>query len=71
MYAMTAAHRTLPLPSYVEIVNLANGNRVVARVNDRGPFHGGRLVDVSYAAAHRLGMIGHGTARVRIRVLQP
>lgn len=71
MYAMTAAHRTLPLPSYVEIVNLDNGNRVVVRVNDRGPFHGGRLIDVSYAAAHRLGMIGHGTARVRIRVLRP
>ena len=71
LYAMTAAHRTLPLPSYVEITNVENGKRVVVRVNDRGPFHGGRLVDVSYAAAHRLGMLGRGTARVRIRVLQP
>jgi rare lipoprotein A len=71
MYAMTAAHRTLPLPSYVEITNVDNGKRVVVRVNDRGPFHGGRLIDVSYAAAHRLGMLGRGTARVRIRVLQP
>lgn len=71
MYGMTAAHRTLPLPSYVEITNLDNGNRVVVRVNDRGPFHGGRLIDVSYAAAHRLGMLGHGTARVRIRALHP
>lgn len=71
MYGMTAAHRTLPLPTYVEITNLDNGKRVVVRVNDRGPFHGGRLIDVSYAAAHRLGMLGHGTARVRIRALQP
>lgn len=71
MYAMTAAHPTLPLPSYVEVVNLDNGRRVVVRVNDRGPFHADRIIDVSYAAAHRLGMIGRGTARVRIRALQP
>ena len=71
MYAMTAAHPTLPLPSYLEITNLENGRRVVVRVNDRGPFHGGRLIDVSYAAAHRLGMLGTGTVRVRIRALQP
>lgn len=71
MYAMTAAHPTLPLPTYVEVVNLDNGRRVVVRVNDRGPFHADRIIDVSYAAAHRLGMIGRGTARVRIRALQP
>jgi len=71
MYAMTAAHRTLPLPSYVEVTNLDNGQKVVVRVNDRGPFHGDRLIDVSYAAAHRLGMLGRGTAHVRIRVLTP
>ncbi|GMV05325.1 MAG: hypothetical protein AMXMBFR53_16040 [Gemmatimonadota bacterium] len=71
MYAMSAAHRTLPLPSFVEITNLDNGRRVVVRVNDRGPFHGGRLIDVSYAAAHRLGMLGRGTARVRVRALVP
>lgn len=71
MYAMSAAHRTLPLPSYVEVTNLGNGQKVVVRVNDRGPFHGDRLIDVSYAAAHRLGMLGRGTARVRIRVLTP
>jgi len=71
MYGMTAAHRTLPLPTYVEITNLGNGKRVVVRVNDRGPFHGDRLIDVSYAAAHRLGMVGHGTARVRVRALLP
>lgn len=71
MYAMTAAHRSLPLPSYVEITNLDNGRTVVVRVNDRGPFHGDRLIDVSYAAAHRLRMIGPGTARVRVRALRP
>jgi rare lipoprotein A len=71
MYAMTAAHRTLPLPSYVEVTNLDNGKKVVVRVNDRGPFYGERLIDVSYAAAHRLGMLGGGTANVRIRVLLP
>ena len=71
MYAMTAAHPTLPLPTYVEVVNLDNGRRVVVRVNDRGPFHADRIIDVSYAAAHRLAMIGRGTARVRIRALQP
>jgi len=71
MYAMTAAHRTLPLPSFVEITNLDNGRKVVVRVNDRGPFHGGRLIDVSYAAAHRLGMLARGTARVRVRALRP
>jgi rare lipoprotein A len=68
---MSAAHRTLPLPSYVEVTNLGNGQKVVVRVNDRGPFHGDRLIDVSYAAAHRLGMLGRGTARVRLRVLTP
>lgn len=71
MYAMSAAHPTLPLPSYVEVLNLENGRRVVVRVNDRGPFHAGRIIDVSYAAAHRLGMLAKGTARVRIRALQP
>lgn len=71
MYAMTAAHPTLPLPSYVEVINLENGRRVVVRVNDRGPFHAERIIDVSFAAAHRLGMLGRGTARVRIRALQP
>lgn len=71
MYAMTAAHPTLPLPTYVEVVNVDNGRRVVVRVNDRGPFHADRIIDVSYAAAHRLGMLDRGTARVRIRALQP
>jgi len=71
LYAMTAAHRTLPLPSYVEVTNLENGRTVVVRVNDRGPFRSNRVIDVSYAAGHRLGLLANGTARVRVRALQP
>ena len=71
LYGMTAAHRTLPLPTYVEVTNLENGQTVVVRVNDRGPFHEDRVIDVSYAAAYRLGMLAKGTARVRVRALQP
>lgn len=69
MYGMTAAHKTLPLPTYVEVTNLDNGRRVVLRVNDRGPFHGGRLIDLSYAAAKKLGVVSQGTARVNVRAL--
>jgi rare lipoprotein A len=71
MFAMTAAHRQLPLPSYVEVTNLDNGKRVVVRVNDRGPFVGGRVIDLSYAAAHRIGMVEKGVAPVYIRVVSP
>ena len=73
MYAMTAAHRSLPLPSYVEVTNLANGQSVVLRVTDRGPFHDPdrRIIDVSYTAAVKLGMVGTGTAPVRVRALEP
>jgi rare lipoprotein A len=71
MYAMTAAHRTLPLPTYVEVTNLENGKVVVVRVNDRGPFHSDRLIDLSYVAAEKLGIVGPGTARVRVRALAP
>ncbi len=71
MYEMTAAHKSLPLPTYVEVTNLANGRRVVLKVNDRGPFHDDRIIDVSYVAAVKLGMIGAGTARVRVRALDP
>ena len=71
MYAMSAAHTRLPLPSYVEVVNLENKRRVVVRVNDRGPFHANRIIDLSYAAASRLGMLGKGTALVEIRAIDP
>jgi rare lipoprotein A len=71
MYKFTAAHRTLPLPSYVQVTNLDNGRSVVVRVNDRGPFHGDRLIDLSYVAAVKLDMIQRGTARVEVRILTP
>ncbi len=71
MYEMTAAHRSLPLPTYVRVENLDNGRSTVVRVNDRGPFVDDRLIDLSYAAATRLGVIDSGTARVRVRALTP
>lgn len=71
MYAMTAAHRTLPLPSYVRVRNLENGRSVVVRVNDRGPFLHNRLIDLSYTAAARLGVIGTGTAMVEVESVDP
>lgn len=71
MYTMSAAHRTLPLPTYVRVTNLDNGRSAVVRVNDRGPFVGDRLIDLSYAAATRLGFVGRGTTRVRVRALEP
>jgi rare lipoprotein A len=67
--AFTAAHRTLPLPSIVRVTNLDNGRSVLVRVNDRGPFHSGRLIDLSYAAAVRLGVDRTGTARVEVRAV--
>jgi rare lipoprotein A len=69
MHALTAAHTTLPIPTWVEVTNLANGKRVVVRVNDRGPFVDSRLIDLSYAAALQLDMIRNGTARVEVRAL--
>src|SRR5688572_16769539 len=69
MYKMTAAHKTLPLPSYVRVTNLENGRSLVVRVNDRGPFHEGRIIDLSYTAAIRLGVHTKGTARVEVRAL--
>jgi rare lipoprotein A len=66
MYAMTAAHATLPIPSYARVTNLANGRSVIVRVNDRGPFHSGRLVDLSYTAAYKLGYAGAGSASVEV-----
>jgi rare lipoprotein A len=70
MYAMTAAHKGLPLPAYVKVTNLNNGRAVVLRVNDRGPFHEGRVIDVSYTAALKLDMLRDGTAPVEVRALQ-
>ena len=69
MYAFTAAHKTLPLPSFARVTNLDNGRSVVVRVNDRGPFHAGRVIDLSYAAAVKLGYRDRGTARVRVEAL--
>ena len=71
MYRMTAAHKTLPLPTYVQVTNLRNGRSVVVRVNDRGPFHENRIIDLSYAAARKLDMIATGTAPVEVRALDP
>ncbi len=71
VYSMTAAHKTLPIPSYVRVTNLENGRRIIVRVNDRGPFHGGRVIDLSYAAAYRLGYADKGTALVELEVLDP
>ncbi|MDP4157898.1 MAG: septal ring lytic transglycosylase RlpA family protein, partial [Bacillota bacterium] len=67
----SAAHRTLPLPSYARVTNLENGRSVVVRINDRGPFHEGRLIDLSYAAAIKLGVNVHGTAQVEVRGIDP
>jgi len=69
MYAMTAAHKTLPIPVFVEVSNLDNGRKAIVKVNDRGPFHEGRVIDLSYAAATRLGVAATGTANVSIRVI--
>jgi rare lipoprotein A len=69
MYQMTAAHKTLPLPSYAEVTNLKNGRKIIVRVNDRGPFHGGRIIDLSYSAAKKLGIIGHGTGQVEVQAI--
>ncbi len=71
MYGMTAAHKTLPLPAYVQVTNLQNGRRVVVRVNDRGPFVGNRIIDLSYTAAAKLDMLHNGTAMVEIRTIDP
>ncbi len=71
MYAMTAAHPSLPIPSYVRVTNLANGRSAVVRVNDRGPFHPGRVIDLSYAAAYKLGYVDQGHANVEIALVLP
>mgnify|MGYP000877221495 CR=1 FL=1 len=71
MLAMTAAHKTLPLPTYVQVTNLHNGKKIIVKVNDRGPFESNRLIDLSYVAAKKLGMIGHGTTYVDVKAIDP
>jgi rare lipoprotein A len=71
MFAMTAAHKTLPLPCYARVTNLSNGRSVVVRINDRGPFVSNRVIDLSYSAARKLDMIRNGTAFVQVEVLTP
>lgn len=71
MYAMTAAHKTLPLPTYARVTNLRNGRTVVVKINDRGPFKDNRLIDLSYAAAVKLGITAEGTGLVEVRALDP
>ena len=70
MYKFTAAHRTLPLGTKVRVKNLDNGRSIILRINDRGPYIEGRLIDVSYAVAKQLGIVESGTAHVRVEVLQ-
>lgn len=71
MFSMTGAHKTLPIPSYVRVTNLANHNSVVVRINDRGPFHEERIIDLSYAAAQRLGITKMGTGDVEVEIVVP
>lgn len=71
MYKMTAAHKTLPIPTYVSVKNLKNGKSVIVKINDRGPFHDGRIIDLSYAAAHKLDIYKHGTANVEVTAIEP
>lgn len=70
MFRLTAAHRSLPIPTYLKVTNLDNGKTAVVRVNDRGPFHSDRIIDLSYAAAVKLGFADHGTTRVRLQVVE-
>jgi rare lipoprotein A len=71
MLKLTAAHPTLPLPSYARVTNLENGKSIIVRVNDRGPFLNDRIIDLSYAAAARLGYVNKGSAAVEVELLQP
>jgi rare lipoprotein A len=71
VYAMTAAHKTLPIPCFARVTNLENGKRIIVRVNDRGPFHAERMIDLSFAAAYRLGYADRGTAMLELEVLDP
>lgn len=71
MYAMTAAHKSLPLPTYAQVTNLRNGRSIVVKINDRGPFHDNRIIDLSYTAAAKLGILKQGTGLVEVRAIGP
>ena len=71
MYAMTAAHPILPIPSYARVTSVRTGKQVIVRINDRGPFHSGLIIDLSYAAANRLGFIGTGSGEVDVEAIVP
>ncbi|MEM7080186.1 MAG: septal ring lytic transglycosylase RlpA family protein [Pseudomonadota bacterium] len=71
MYKLTAAHKHLPIPCYARVTNLENGRQTIVRINDRGPFHDQRIIDLSYAAAVKLGFHERGVARVRVQVVEP
>lgn len=71
MYAMTAAHPTLPIPSYARVTSLSNGKVIVVRINDRGPFHSSRIIDLSYTAAHKIGILAKGRGMVRVEGIDP
>jgi len=71
MYAMTAAHTILAIPSYARVTNISNGRSVVVRVNDRGPFHPERIIDLSYTAAYKLGFVNAGSAQVEVEAILP
>lgn len=71
MYAVTAAHPTLPIPSYARVTNVATGKSVIVRINDRGPFHSGRIIDLSYTAAYKLGYVKNGSTQVEVESILP
>ncbi|MDZ4261092.1 MAG: septal ring lytic transglycosylase RlpA family protein [Pseudomonadota bacterium] len=71
LYDMTAAHKTLPLPTYAQVTNLDNGRSIIVKINDRGPFHEGRIIDLSYVAAMKLDIMKTGTGRVEVRAIDP
>ena len=71
LYKMTAAHKTLPLPTYARVTNLKNGRSVIVKINDRGPFHSNRIIDLSYAAAAKLGILEYGTGLVEVEAINP
>jgi len=71
LYQMTAAHKTLPLPTYARVTNLENGRTIIVKINDRGPFHPNRIIDLSYVAAAKLGILGNGTGLVEVKAINP